>query len=274
MENSDERLAENRGYDIKKAHTHFSKIARRYNDLRITDTAPITFIKNKLKNLKKIEMADIGCGTGRYDIELFRCLGDKLNLTCIDTNERMLDALVENMEKHNISRFKVIKSPAEKLPLPDNSLDCMVTFNAIHHFVLSDFLDKVSCCLKNNGYLFIYTRLRSQNKRSIWGKYFPGFHEKETLLYELEEIENILNDIMALKLESVEYFHYRRKSSLEELVTQAGHNHYSTFYLHYEPEEFERALEGFQDNIKRHFENTYDIIWDNEMTMLVVRKSK
>lgn len=259
---------------MKKVHTHFLKIAKKYNDLRITDTDPILFIKKKLKNLNNIKMADVGCGTGRYDIELLGCLGDRLNLKCIDTNEHMLDTLVENMEKHNISKFKVIKSPAEKLPLPDDSLDCIVTFNAIHHFILLSFLNKVSCCLKNNGYLFIYTRLHSQNKRSIWGKYFPGFHKKETLLYELEEIENVLDDATALKLESVEYFHYRRKSSLQQLVTQAKHNHYSTFYLHYEPEEFEKALEGFKKNIKNHFDNINGIVWDNEMTMLVVRKSK
>jgi hypothetical protein len=31
--------------------------------------------------------------------------------------------------------------------------------------------------LKGAGRLFIYTRLRSQNRRNIWGRFFPRFHE-------------------------------------------------------------------------------------------------
>lgn len=259
---------------MEEVHKHFSKIAKKYDNLRITDPEPILFIKKKLQDFNKIEIADIGCGEGRYDIELFGCLGDRLNLKCIDANEDMLNALAENMAEHNITNFKTIKSPAENLPLPDDSLDCIVSFNAMHHFDLSRFFNEASRTLRNNGYLFIYTRLRSQNERSIWGRFFPEFHEKETLLYELNELKQKLENTPALKLESIEYFYYKRKSSLKQLLTQAKHHHYSTFYLHYEQEEFKEALKGFQENIENHFENTDDITWDNEMTMLVVRKSK
>jgi hypothetical protein len=39
--------------------------------LRTTDLLSLSVIKKKLENLTEIEAADIGCGIGRYDVELF-----------------------------------------------------------------------------------------------------------------------------------------------------------------------------------------------------------
>ncbi len=228
---------------MKNQH-HFSRIAHKYDDLRTTDLEPILFIKKKLQNLTKIEAADVGCGGGRYNIILFHYFGDNLRLICIDYNKNMLDEVTKNLKKHNIKNFKVIKARAENLPLENNSLD----------------------------YLFIYTRLRCQNKRNIWGKYFSKFNEKETRLYELNELEEILNGIPLLKLESVEYFKYKRIADLEWLVTRARNHHYSTFYL-YDEKEFEESLKEFQENMTRHFKNLDRIIWHDENIILVIRKT-
>jgi len=253
-----------------KIHHHFSRIAHKYEDLRTTDQKPILFIKDKFQNLSEIEAADVGCGGGRYDLELFHHLGDKLHLTCIDYNRSMLNELIQNLKEHKIKNFKAIKAPADDLPLADNSLDCMFTFNAIHHFKLLDFLKEASRVLRDNGYLFIYTRLRSQNKRNIWGKYFSKFNEKETRLYELNELEEILNGT-TLRLEYVEYFKYKRIVELEWLVAQAKNHHYSTFYL-YDEKEFEGSLKEFQENIARQFKKLDRITWNDENIMLVIEK--
>src|SRR3989338_10098598 len=160
---------------MKNIHPHFSKIAHRYRDLRTTDLEPIFFIKKKLQRHPKIAAADISCGAGRYDLKLFQYLGKKLFLYCCDANLVMLKQLKEFLKKHKIRNFKTIKTLANKISLKNDSLDCIFTFNAIHHFEVSHFLRKSSLILKNGGYLFIYTRLRSQNCRNIWGKYFPLF---------------------------------------------------------------------------------------------------
>lgn len=256
---------------MKNQH-HFSRIAHKYDDLRTTDLEPILFIKKKLQNLTKIEAADVGCGGGRYNIILFHYFGDNLRLTCIDYNKNMLDEVTKNLKKHNIKNFKAIKARAENLPLENNSLDCLFTFNGIHHFKILDFIKEGCRVLSKNGYLFIYTRLRCQNKRNIWGKYFPKFNEKETRLYELNELEEILNGIPLLKLESVEYFKYKRIADLEWLVTRARNHHYSTFYL-YDEKEFEESLKEFQENMTRHFKNLDRIIWHDENIILVIRKT-
>lgn len=257
---------------MKRVHTHFSKIAHKYKDLRTTDLEPILFIKKKLQNLTKIEAADVGCGEGGYDIELFHHLGEGLYLTCIDDNEKMLDELTKNLKERKIRNFKAMRAPARALPLAANSMDVIVTFNAIHHFAFLDFLKETSRVLQDNGYLFIYTRLRSQNERNIWGRFFPEFGEKEKRLYELSELKEMLKKVPILKLESAEYFKYKRMAKLEWLVTLATHHHYSTFYL-YDEKEFEEALKKFQGNIIHHFKNPDNIIWNDENTMLVIRKN-
>jgi len=256
----------------KRIGTHFSKVAYKYKDVRTTDSEPVLFINKKLQNLIKIEAADVGCGVGRYDIELFQYSGERLYLTCIDDNENMLNELAKNLKEHQIKNFKTIKASAMALPLTANSLDAMVTFNAIHHFILSDFLEEASRVLRDNGYLFIYTRLRSQNKRNIWGRFFPEFDEKEKRLYELSELEEMLEKTPILKLESTEYFKYKRMAKLEWLMTQATHHHYSTFYL-YDEKDFEEVLKKFRENITHHFKNPDNIIWDDENIMLVIRKN-
>lgn len=168
----------------KDIHYHFSTIAPKYTDLRTADIQPILFIKKELQQYKKIEAADIGCGTGRYDLKAFQHFGKKLYLRCVDCNEEMLNQLSGVLYRRKIKNFRVINSYAEKLPFKDASLDCIFAFNAIHHFKLLEFLREGSRVLREDGWMFLYTRLRSQNRRNIWGRYFPLFTQKETRLYE------------------------------------------------------------------------------------------
>jgi ubiquinone/menaquinone biosynthesis C-methylase UbiE len=257
---------------MERASTHFSKIARIYKDLRTTDLEPILVIKKKLQDLNRIEAADLGCGVGRYSMKLFDHLGTGLYLICIDYCKEMLNQLVKNLKEKKIKNFCAVNARGNALPLSANHFDVLVTLNTIHHFGFLGFLKEASRVLKDNGYLFIYTRLRSQNRRNIWGRFFPQFCEKEERLYELSELKQMLEKIPILKLESTEYFRYKRMAKLEWLLTQAAHHHYSTFCL-YDEEEFEEALKDFQENITNHFKTPDNIIWDDENIMLVVRRN-
>jgi ubiquinone/menaquinone biosynthesis C-methylase UbiE len=257
---------------MKRIHPHFSRIAHKYQDLRTTDIGPVLFIKEKLKNSNKIEAADVGCGVGRYVVKLFHHLRERLYLTCVDDNKKMLTELIRNLKKYGIRKFNTVNASARALPLASNSLDAIVTFNAVHHFSLSGFLEEAGRVLRNDGHLFIYTRLRSQNERSIWGRFFPGFHEKEKRLYELSELETMVKKVPMLQVDSTEYFKYRRKAPLQWLITQANHHHYSTFYL-YNDREFQEALRKFQGNITHHFKNVDNIMWDDENFMFTMRKN-
>lgn len=253
-----------------QTHYHFSKIAEKYRNLRRTDLEPILYIEKKLRKLTKIEAADIGCGDGRYNLKLFEHLDGRLFLHCVDSNKKMLEQLETYLIQHKIKNFQIIETFASKLPLEDSSLDGVFTFNAIHHFPLLAFLKEASRVLKDDGYLFIYTRSREQNSKNIWGRYFPLFTQKETRLYDLDGLESVLREVLRLKIESTEVFEYKRVSTLDWLVEQAEEHHYSTFDL-YTKTEFEESLDKFKRNLKDRFKYLENITWFDQNVLLVIR---
>ena len=254
-------------------HDHFSRIASQYDLLRTTDLEPIAFMTKTLKNLPLIKAADIGCGGGRYDRILCRDFGKKISLTCVDTNAGMLEALNRNLSDDGIDNYTLIQASAEDLPLPDNSYDCVFTLNAIHHFDLLNFMRQCSRILKNGGYLFIYTRLQDQNRRNIWGKHFPAFSQKEYRLYNLNLITQTIDSVANMWLQSIEYFKYRRLSSLVELEKKIRSHHYSTFFL-YPVDELEKAIGKFKKNIGRAYEDVHRIHWHDENVLFIIRKGE
>jgi len=252
------------------ANNHFSKIASKYRSLRTLDSEPILFIKNRLNGKSKINMADVGCGDGRYSLELLRCLDDKCYLHCIDSNENMLKYLKDYLTEQNTMNFCVRPGDANKLPLENNSMDCIVTFNAIHHFDIQRFLEEAVGCLKDDGHLFIYTRLKNQNSRNIWGQYFPSFTEMENRLFEFDELKNCIQQA-DMRIFHQKIFGYKRTSSLRRLLEKARSNHYSTFSL-YSDEAFETSLETFENNIRDNFDDLEKIQWQDENIIIEIKK--
>ena len=250
-------------------HDHFSTIASKYQSVRTLDTEPILHIQDKLKLKSKINMADIGCGDGRYSLEFLKCFDDTFYIHCVDYNGNMLKSLEDHLTEQKITNFCTREGDADRLPLDNKSIDCIVTFNAIHHFDVPKFLSESLRSLKDDGRIFIYTRLRNQNSKSVWGKYFPLFTEMETRLYELNELQSHINNA-DMKIHSTKVFEYARTSSLDRLVDQAQNNHYSTFAL-YEKESFDESLETFKENIKKNFDNLEQIQWTDENILLEIK---
>jgi ubiquinone/menaquinone biosynthesis C-methylase UbiE len=237
--------------------------------MRTTDVEPITFISETLKDLPEVKAADVACGAGRYDLLLFHHLNN-LHLTCIDINQAMLEQVSDYLTSHGITRFKTIKGDGVDIPLEDKSMNCVLTFNAIHHFDFVDFIEKSRKIIKRDGTIFIYTRLRSQNATSVWGRYFPLFLETETRLYELDEMKQWIQSSDSLKLETAKPFKYKRNATMEQLLEKAGKRHYSTFSL-YEEDELMEALKTFQENIRRKFKDTTRIEWFDENILLILK---
>lgn len=256
---------------VQNMNSHFSRVATSYRQARTTDLEPIVLISNILKGLSEVKAADVGCGTGRYDLLLFQHLNN-LHLTCIDINESMQKQVLNYLTSQGITNFKTIKSNANDIPLEDNSMDCIFTFNAIHHFDFVKFIEKSGKVIKKDGKIFIYTRLRSQNARGIWGQHFPLFSEKETRLYELAEMEQWVQSSDLLRLETVKRFRYKRQATIEHLVEKVQTRHYSTFSL-YEKDELVEALKTFQENIRSQFQDTNQIEWFDENILLVLKSN-
>lgn len=253
----------------KKSDSHFSKIAANYKELRTTDVDHIEYIKKHIGKKSEITIADVGCGDGRYSLEILKSF-KKCYLHCIDYNENMIKYLKEYLIENKFTNFCARAGDASKLSLENDSMDYVMTFNAIHHFDLEKFFSEVYGSLKDNGRLFIYSRLRSQNAKSIWGKHFPLFGDMENRLYELNELkEQVDNSEMNIK--STRVFRHARNSSLDRIIHQAKNNHYSTFAL-YDEETFNESINIFQKNIEKNFNDLEQITWHDENILLEIEK--
>ena len=252
-------------------YAHFDRIAEVYGEVRTTDVAPIHYIRDALSARDSIEAVDIGCGSGRYDLLLFEHLPN-LHLTCIDLSREMLDELSRQLTAKGIIGFETVAASVEEMGLGRETRDCVMTFNAIHHFDVSMFLSKAGGAIREDGQIFIYTRSPDQNAKTIWGQYFPGFLDKEGRLYQQSEIEAWIDKAEGLQLIAARVFRYARAASLDRLLNQARYKHYSTFSL-YSDVEFEAAVEGFETNIRHQFEQTDRIEWFDENTMFHIGRS-
>jgi SAM-dependent methyltransferase len=164
----------------------------------------------------------------------------------------------------------MIQSGADNIPLEDESMDVIFTFNAVHHFNFQEFLKNAARITKQAGFIFVYTRLLGQNARNIWGRYFPLFYEKEKRLYELEEMKDMVQAVGSLTIEDVKYFQYRRNASLEQLLKRVKSRHYSTFSL-YSEDELKDSLREFEKKIVHSYNDPDHIEWNDENMMLVLR---
>lgn len=241
-------------------HDHFAEVAGVYREVRTTDQEPVERIGAELESLPRPKGVDIGCGDGRYDLLMFETIPG-LRLLCIDANRAMLEQANELFAAKEIDVFETQLSTVEDLELEAGAYDFVSSFNAVHHFDFPDFLRKSRDGLAVGGHLFVYTRLPGQNARSIWGRYFPDFTEKETRLLELGEMHRGIEETPGLRLVSATCLRYRRRSSLERLVEQARSRHYSTFSL-YHPDAFEDALAEFEKTVRGHFDDAVE--WHDE----------
>lgn len=253
--------------------SHFSEIAHFYRSIRTTDSEPILYLKEKIPANQNVVIADVGCGTGRYTLELLK-QRENVSLFALDLNKHMLKQFEKHVREQNcLSQIQTIKSSAEVLPFPDCFLDCLLVFNAVHHFDLPGFIRESARTLKEGGYLFIYTRTPEQNGNSIWGKYFPHFTKKEDRLYSLAQMKETVERFPPLKLEADVHFIYPRESSLGKLLYQATNHHYSTFKL-YHKNEFTQAIWEFQRNLLLYFEKPHQVKWSDQNILYQIKKLK
>ncbi len=251
-------------------HDHFSEVAASYNELRTTDLEPVQFIRDILGERRSLRAIDVACGGGRYSLLLCQHLPG-LELILNDVNASMLANAARHLSENGITTFTSIQADIAHLTLPDGGLDAAFVFNAVHLFDATLLVEKVARALRAGGYLFIYTRLPSQNAESIWGRYFPGFAEKEDRLYSLDDMESWADGTGGLTPPSVHRFRYERRATLARLLSQARDKHYSTFSL-YTPAELDRALAEFERNLRTSFKDLQRIEWSDENVMLVFRK--
>lgn len=147
----------------------------------------------------------------------------------------------------------------------------MVTFNAIHHFEIAKFFNETARVLRSGGFLGVYTRSRAQNEKTIWGRYFPGFVEREDRLLTIEEFERIISGQKDLWLEDTKIYNFKRIISIDRLMQLVSRHHYSTFKF-YTPEELIETTAIFRKRLENRFADLENIPHGSGYTLLLVRK--
>ena len=167
--------------------SYFDDIAQEYERVRGTEIWPSLLHTIRSVDSNSLRVLDVATGTGLFSVRLaeegFHVLG-------LDQNPHML-ALALRKAKQRACSFQGVLGLAEQLPLPESSISVIFSTNAIHHFDLQAHFTEVKRVLKPGGCYVIYTRFRKQNARSIWGRLFPHFAEKETRLYDPEDFQRL-----------------------------------------------------------------------------------
>jgi SAM-dependent methyltransferase len=248
------------------AGEHFEQIAAVYESLRTTDEAPVRRIRQFLPD-RPVTGLDAGCGTGRYSRLLRGLLPDGSLLAANDVSTAMLAELQSG--NHDPAAGVVpLVSTAEELPFRAASLDLVTAFNCVHHFDLGRFLNAVARVLRPGGQLFIYTRTPQQNARTIWGRYFPGFTEREQRLHSETAFRDAARRTNGLEVTAAQTFQHPRSSTPERLRTQVEGRHYSTFSL-YTPDELRASITTFLARLPGP-----EVTWVDEQLLVVVSRSR
>lgn len=133
---------------------------------------------------------DLGCGAGLDLYHYAVAVGKRGNVYGLDLSEAMLDKARDNLRAAGISNVELLHSPADRIPLPDGSVD-LVTANGIYN--LSPDKDAVMCevarVLKPGGRtifaeIIAAEELPGEIRRDLndWFRCIGGALTKETML--------------------------------------------------------------------------------------------
>ncbi|WP_242054014.1 methyltransferase domain-containing protein [Nostoc sp. FACHB-888] len=104
----------------------YNSIGQQYSKTRVTDQRIVNTLVNLLNLPKDSIIADIGAGTGGYSLAL---ANQGFIVNAIEPSVVMQKQAKEHPQ------IKWFTGYAENLPLPDKSVDGLISILAIHHFV-------------------------------------------------------------------------------------------------------------------------------------------
>jgi ubiquinone/menaquinone biosynthesis C-methylase UbiE len=157
---------------------------------------------------------------------------------------------------------------AEFLPFTMQSFNAVLSFNAVHHFDLVAFLHEAARVLQPNGQLIIYTRTPDQNRRTIWGQFFPHFIERETRLYTEDTLRAALDATDGFEPPGLLKMPWMMHTSLPRLLDQARKGGYSTFQF-FSSREFDEALRVFEIRVRASFDDPAAITVPNDHLLML-----
>ena len=257
---------------------HFGDVSSRYRSVRDADLAAVGLVSDVLApaaaQARPFRLLDVGTGTGRYlDLVSERLSSSLVTDLCpigLDRSPAMLGQ-ARRLNGCTYPGASHLVGAVETLPIRAASCHAMTCFNAVHHFDLTRFAREASRVLTPSGLLVLYTRTAAQNRRTIWGRYFPDFATLETRLHSVSAFRRALDATHAFTSVRVQTVRWSVTTSLSRLLEQATAYHYSTFRC-YSPDRLQTALDTFQRRVRGAFDDCARITFDNDHLLVMAQR--
>ena len=165
---------------------------------------------DKIKYRKNITALDIGSGLGFPLLEVAMRLGNTCKLYGIDPWEAAVARVKTKIEIYGISNVEIIIGVAEKIPLPDNSVDLIFSNNGLNN--VNDIKSVLSeCCrISKISAQLVFTYNTDKTMREFYSVFEELLHDK-----------NMRGEISLMK----EHIYKKRKPS-EEFIQHLNENGY------------------------------------------------
>lgn len=263
------------GIPDERLRQHFTEIAPFYRKIRANDPRVVQLVADLLVRRAspgtRLRLLEVGSGTGRYLEEITSRLtrSHSVSSYAVGLDESL--HMLLGAPPQPIACATRVAGAAEAFPFSSGMFSVVLSFNAIHHFDLTLFLSEAARALGPGGQLVIYTRTPEQNRRTIWGRYLPGFTERETRLYEAETLRAAISETDAFFDIRLRTIPWSVTTSLARLLQQARAFHYSTLRL-YSTAELDEALEVFEDRVAKAFSGPRNINAENDHQLVLASR--
>lgn len=207
----------------------------------------MTLISERIGPRQRVELLDLGCGTGRFSIPMASRLG--YTVTGADNSEEMLE---KARNKEGGDRVKWSVEDATRLSYPNASFDVVFISHLLHH--LDEPLDVVRECfrtLRPDGVILNRYGPMEDIRDDPEHRFFPGSVEiDEARTPTVEQVEDWL-EVAGFNEVSTEVIVQQTYRSAEERLRNAGLGCTSVLTL-VDQSAFEKGLEAFRRYISDH----------------------
>jgi len=156
----------------------------------------------KIKYKKNITALDIGSGLGFPLLEIAMRLGNSCKLYGIDPWEAAVERTKIKIKIYGINNIELINGVAEKIPLPDNSVDLIFSNNGLNN--VNDLRAVLNECrrISKPGAQLVFTYNTERTMIEIY-----------SVMEEVLREKNMMNEI-----ESMKKHIYKKRTPVEEFV--------------------------------------------------------
>jgi ubiquinone/menaquinone biosynthesis C-methylase UbiE len=229
--------------------TDYSNIAKYYDKVRTEPGALLSRIVKYGGIKPKSIVLDIGCGTGRFPIDLLT-----LTRCSLFGLEPSLEMLREALLKDSSRSIVWVRGDGQRLPFPNEIFDCVYMTFVLHHMERKDLaLQEIYRVLKRGGRCVVMTISHSQIKRHVLND-FPGVTAID--LKRIPSVPSIKKSMSSRSFKNIHYhvFHRFESTPTHKYLERVRNKYASTLTL-FSDEEFQRRFKVFQQRVQTKYGN-------------------